>query len=452
MTLRLQVAALSDVGRVRKDNQDSGYAGAFLLAVADGVGGAARGDIASSAAIDTLRKLDEPPGNDALSTLAGTLHLTHDRLAEIAEIQTDLDGTSTTVTAAIFDGTHARFAHIGDSRGYLLRDGVLRQLTADHTLVQSLVDEGRITAEEARTHPHRNLILKAVDGVHDPDPDLFSVELQNGDRLLLCSDGCSGVLDDEELGDLLGLGTLEVAAAGLVRAALDGGSTDNVTVVVADVLDADLRSQPPLVVGAAARRPHLDLTPTGLAASDPLATAASSIDRALGRAEAARTDAEASSIDPEELRYAPRAPRRFGWIGRLVVLLLVVGAAGYGGVWLRDWSQDQFYVAVDRGELVIYRGLEIDLPLVGLNSVYRRTGLDIEALPESLQAQVRAGGPAANTLGSAEEYVSNVRAQCAAAVAASRGKEAERPPLRVYPPWYPNPVLIAIETEECGAG
>ena len=199
MSLTLRFAALSDVGRVRRDNQDSGYAGPNLLVIADGVGGAARGDIASSATVDALRKLDVPAGNDALSELSATIHLAHDRLAEIVEAHPDLDGTSTTATAAIFDGTHLRVGHVGDSRGYLLRDGRLEGLTTDHTLVQSLVDEGRITEQEARVHPHRNLILKAVDGVHEPDPDLFSVPVQAGDRVLLCSDGLLG--DPRSRGD-----------------------------------------------------------------------------------------------------------------------------------------------------------------------------------------------------------------------------------------------------------
>jgi PPM family protein phosphatase len=194
-TLSLRYAALSDVGRVRRDNQDSGFAGAHLLAIADGVGGAARGDIASSTAVQILRRLDEQQSEDLLEALAGAVHRAHDRIAELVEQDPELEGTSTTVTAALFDGTRMGVAHVGDSRGYLLRDGTLSQLTKDHTFVQSLIDEGRITEEESRTHPHRNLILRAVDGVHDTDPDLFLVDLVPGDRILLCSDGCSGVLD-----------------------------------------------------------------------------------------------------------------------------------------------------------------------------------------------------------------------------------------------------------------
>ena len=128
---------------------------------------------------------------------------------------------------------------MGDSRGYLLRDGALSQLTTDHTFVQSLIDEGRITEDEARVHLHRNLILRAVDGVHEPEPDVFMLEIAAGDRSLLCSDGCSGFLTDEELVRLLGEGTPEQAAVALVTASLDQGSTDNVTVVVADVVDDD---------------------------------------------------------------------------------------------------------------------------------------------------------------------------------------------------------------------
>jgi protein phosphatase len=258
--LHLEFAALSDVGRVRRDNQDSGYAGPHLLVIADGVGGAARGDIASSAAVDAIKKLDVPPPDDALSALAATIHLAHDRLAEIVEAHPELEGTSTTVTAAVFDGTALQVGHVGDSRGYLLRGGTMRSLTTDHTLVQSLVDEGRITEQEARVHPHRNLILKAVDGVHEPDPDLFTVPVESGDRILLCSDGCSGVLEPETMGRLLATGTLDEAAGALVHASLEAGSSDNVTVVIAEVRDGEGAPGPAAVVGAAAALPHRQLT------------------------------------------------------------------------------------------------------------------------------------------------------------------------------------------------
>ena len=260
--LRLRYTALSDVGRVRKDNQDSGYAGEHLLAIADGVGGSARGDVASSAAIGELRALDEPPGNDLQGALAEAIERSHRQIAGLVEQHPELDGTSTTVTAAVFDGTRVGVGHVGDSRGYLLRDGAISQITKDHTFVQSLIDEGRITEEESRVHPHRNLILRAVDGKHEPEPDLFLVDVVAGDRILLCSDGASGVLATQDMARILGTGTVENAAVELIRAALDAGSSDNVTVVVADVTDAAVADPEetgpvalgPIVVGAAAEK------------------------------------------------------------------------------------------------------------------------------------------------------------------------------------------------------
>src|SRR6478609_4446309 len=164
---RLDYGAVSDVGRVRRDNQDSGYAGPWLLAVCDGVGGAARGDIASATAISQLRRLDQAPTSDSadelLARIAGAVHRAHDRLVELVDEDPALSGTSTTATVLTFDGARIGIGHVGDSRAYLYRDGAIRQLTLDHTFVQTLIDEGRITEAEARVHPHRNLIMRAID-------------------------------------------------------------------------------------------------------------------------------------------------------------------------------------------------------------------------------------------------------------------------------------------------
>ena len=210
--VRLHFSAISDVGRVRKDNQDSGYVGPHVVAVCDGVGGAARGDIASSTAIAQLRKLEELAGpdtsdSDLLGLVSNALHRAHGRIAELVDENPSLNGTSTTATVALFDGKRVGMGHVGDSRAYLFRNGEISQLTNDHTFVQTLIDEGRITEAEARVHPHSNLILKAIDGTHDLEPDLFVLELKLGDRLLLCSDGTSGVLDAGRLADILSSGT-----------------------------------------------------------------------------------------------------------------------------------------------------------------------------------------------------------------------------------------------------
>src|SRR6478736_2879175 len=397
--LLLRYAALSDVGRVRKDNQDSGFASEHLLVIADGVGGAARGDIASSAAVQALRRLDEAPPGDMLEALAGAIHRAHDRIAELVEQDPALDGTSTTVTAALFDGHRVGLAHIGDSRGYLLRDGTLSQLTKDHTFVQSLIDEGRITEDEARTHPHRNLILRAVDGVHETDPDLFYIELAPGDRLLLCSDGASGVLDHDRLADILGTGSVDYAVVELIRASLDAGSSDNVTCVVADVEEVGAATDgPPLA--AAATGPML----VGAAAEQPrrAGQASKSFFRGHRSGDTGEIEpvpgepvgADDAALDPEELRYAPQAPRRGRRVKALAALLVVVLLLALAGFLGYRWSQQQYFVAASGEHVAIYQGVQASVPGVRMNHMVDETDVTIRALPEFPAEQVRVGIPA----------------------------------------------------------
>jgi serine/threonine protein phosphatase PrpC len=423
--MRLRYAALSDVGRVRRDNQDAGYAGPHLLVIADGVGGAARGDVASSLTVEVLRQLDRPPGEDMLSALAGAIHRSHDRIAGLVREQPEIEGTSTTVTAAIFDGATLGVGHVGDSRGYLLRDGSLSQLTTDHTFVQSLIDEGRITEDEARVHPHRNLILRAVDGVHEPEPDVFTIEVAPGDRIMLCSDGCSGVLPDAELARLLGEGTPDHATVSLVSASLDAGSSDNVTVVVADLVDDDAVDDEetsaaaftgPMLVGAAAESPRGRGMRTGGSAR-PIDTSelepveGDDPDRdGAGGATAVRADddaGDAADLDEEDLRYAPRPPRRFVWarrvaaVGVVVVLATIVAVAAY------QWSQGQYYVADDADQVVIFRGVQADIPGVRLHRVEESGDLALDDLPTYTQRQVR-DGISATSLDDARGIVSRL--------------------------------------------
>jgi protein phosphatase len=395
MRLALQYAAHSDVGRVRKDNQDSGYAGAHLLVIADGVGGSARGDIASSTAVEQLRRLDAPPGNDALEAVAGAIHRTHDRIAELVEEHPEIDGTSTTVTAALFDGTQLAIGHVGDSRGYLLRAGTISQLTKDHTFVQSLIDEGRITEDEARVHPHRNLILRAVDGVHEPEPDVFVQDLAVGDRLLLCSDGCSGVLDNDRLAALLGTGSAEAASSTLVAAALEAGSSDNVTVVVADVVDADAAEAPtaPVVVGAAAETPRRGF---GL------------LRRRLGDTGELEPVPAGDELDPEALRYAPREPRRFVWLRRLGIAVLVLAVICGLGIAAYAWTQTQYFVGASAGNVAVYKGVEADVPGLTMHHVVETSTLRLDQLPDFNARQVR-DGIGAQSLEDAHAIIARLR-------------------------------------------
>ena len=414
MTFRLQYAAISDVGRVRKDNQDSGYAGPWLLTVCDGVGGAARGDLASSTAIGQLRRLDEAPGDDhdeehRLELVAGALHRASDKIGDLVDEEPSLSGTSTTATVALFDGTHLAMGHVGDSRAYLFRAGTISQLTSDHTFVQSLIDEGRITEEDARTHPHRNLILKALDGVHEVDPDLFTVELAESDRIFLCSDGASGSLDNRRLADILSTGSPDFAAVELVRASLEAGSTDNVTCIVADVVpatpDVDVEPPAPMVVGSAAElkrrsrgstsffRGHRsgdtgEIEPIAAEIVDDLPPG---IDFAI-------------ESDPETARYAPREPRRHTWVRRGLMLLGLLGIAWMVGAAAWTWTQHQYYVGEQDGYVTIYRGVQADVPGLDLSHPYETTNVKVADLDEFTARSVE-DGIGAGSLDDAERTV-----------------------------------------------
>src|SRR4051794_12905636 len=238
MTLSLRFVTHSEIGLVRKNNQDSGYASPHLLVVADGMGGAAAGDLASAVAVDTLMRVDESTtGPEMLDVMSGAVDDANERIADLIADDVSLDGMGTTVTAALFDGAELGLVHIGDSRAYLLRDGQLRRLTHDHSWVQSLVDEGRISEAEAAVHPHRSLLLRVLNGQPGADAEASMLPMAPGDRLMFCSDGLCGLVDDVEIAELLALADREEALAALVAAARGEGGVDNITVLVADVVE-----------------------------------------------------------------------------------------------------------------------------------------------------------------------------------------------------------------------
>jgi protein phosphatase len=251
--LQFRFAAQSDTGRFRDNNEDAGFAGPYLLCVADGVGGAAAGEVASATTtyVVSARALSQP-GYDPLRLLAAAAEEAHHQLVLGVEADPRRLGMATTLTAILTDGIRTALAHVGDSRAYLLRDGDLSQLTHDHTMVQAMVDAGRISAADAAASPLRNVVLKAVDALGSPGPDLLWLDLRPGDRLMLCSDGVSDVLHRAAIATILGVPSARLAATNLVHAALDGGSRDNVTAIVADVVDSAPISGNGAVLGAMA--------------------------------------------------------------------------------------------------------------------------------------------------------------------------------------------------------
>jgi PPM family protein phosphatase len=381
MTLQLKYVAHSEIGLIRKNNQDSGYASPHLVVVADGMGGAAAGDLASAVAIDTIRKIDGPAtGEQMLDVLAGAIHQANDKIAELIESDFSLEGMGTTVTGAMFDGTELGLAHIGDSRAYLLRDGHLERLTHDHTWVQSLVDDGKISESEAALHPHRSLLLKVLNGQPTNDPDLTMVPVVPGDRLMFCSDGVCGLIDDDVIESALQLPDLDDAAERLVVESLHEGGIDNITVIVADVVESG-GSDDIIVLGAASEHPFpAGGVPRGQHAEDD------GIDDTLVTKLA---DFETPPADDEE-RYSPQAPHRGRFrkplIGLLALVLLAVAGLGiaYG------WTRTQYFIGADQDKVAIFQGLSDSLPGLSLSRVYEVQQLTVSELPPFYQDQVKA--------------------------------------------------------------
>jgi PPM family protein phosphatase len=239
-TLAIRYAVRTDIGLEREENEDAAYAGARLLAVADGMGGHAAGEVASAAVIEALKPLDtQVPAGELLNALDHSVRQANRALADLAKANPALTGMGTTLTALLWSGSQLGLVHVGDSRAYLARDGGVFQITHDHTMVQSLLDDGKITEVEMSSHPQRNLILRALVAQRDYEPDLELREARPGDRYLLCSDGLHDVVDDEAIARVLvSVEDPDQAARDLIALAIDGGGPDNVTCIVADVVAA----------------------------------------------------------------------------------------------------------------------------------------------------------------------------------------------------------------------
>ncbi|MCO6009133.1 protein phosphatase 2C domain-containing protein [Actinoallomurus purpureus] len=239
MTIGIRYATRSDVGMLREENEDSAYAGRRVLAVADGMGGHAAGEIASAAVIEELRAVDvDVPEDELVATLEEAVRRANQKVHGLVEADPSLQGMGTTLTAMLWSGSRLALVQIGDSRAYLLRDGDLYQITHDQTLVQTLLDDGKINEEEAATHPFRSMLLQALDGRSDIAPDLQLRSALVGDRYLLCSDGLWDVVTPEAIHKALaGITNPDQVVGDLVEAANAGGGPDNITCIVADVVD-----------------------------------------------------------------------------------------------------------------------------------------------------------------------------------------------------------------------
>jgi protein phosphatase len=251
--LSLRFAARSEIGKVRRNNEDAGYAATDLLVVADGMGGHEAGELASAATVAAVvaAASNSVGADEVLNQLSDAVITSGEYIADVVAGNRDLAGMGTTMTVVALREERIAMAHVGDSRAYVFRDGVLQQMTKDHTFVQTLVDSGEITLEQAAVHPRRNLMMRAIDGIHAVEVDLSVRETREGDRYLLCSDGLCGVIDADTISECLSQEELTQVVTLLIDAAMLAGAPDNITVVVADVV-SDAIEVDPVLIGSAA--------------------------------------------------------------------------------------------------------------------------------------------------------------------------------------------------------
>ena len=331
--MRVTAAAATDVGLVREGNEDSYLTEGPLFAVADGMGGHRGGEVASQLAVETLEKLFKEGAGDLPDQVQEANRVVFER----SVLDRKVAGMGTTLTAALVEGDRVRLAHVGDSRAYLLRDGTLRLLTEDHTLVHRMVSEGEISKEEAETHPQRSVLTRAlgVDTVVDVDDD--SLQVRPGDRLLLCTDGLTSMVSEDEIEEVLRtVPDPQEAAQRLVQRANEAGGVDNTTVVILDFSDDD-----------AAGRPDGQATPSR---------------EAIAPARVGR---------PARSRRLPTR-KLLVWAG-IIVAVVVVALVG-----LRLYLDSQWYVGVSDGHVAIFRGIPTEVAGFDLHHVVVETTISAE--------------------------------------------------------------------------
>ncbi len=410
----------SDIGRVRSGNEDAVLIGTTVFAVADGMGGHRAGEVASSAALEPVAALDGQAFDDperALEALTQAAITANAEVSRRSSDDPDLEGMGTTLTALLVTGRVAHLAHVGDSRAYLARDGRFVQLTDDHTLVQALLDQGRITADQVATHPHRSVITRAVGVAHEVEVDGLRITLRDGDRILLCSDGLSGVVDDDTIARTLRDNEPDAAVDALIEAANAAGGPDNITVVIVAVDGGDDGAagggDDP---DATAVLPRLVRIRTDEVSSheDSWATRFSD----LGSGAGSRTGGGGAPVRSSGRTGMPRGARssrerllggtfdRIALrmiVGAIAVTLVVTGLA-LGARLIVDRA---YLVGVADEEIVIYRGFDVQLGPIDLKRIHERPGVTIDQVPPALRPVYEAGRPAAD-LGDARRIVRSI--------------------------------------------
>lgn len=386
MDARVLSVASSHIGRVRASNQDSGYAGTHLFLVADGMGGHAGGDVASSLATQAVTAVADERFESieiAREQLVDAVKNSAAELVEAVREHQDLSGMGTTVSALLRHNNQVVIAHIGDSRIYRFRDGVLEQITTDHTFVQKLVETGRITPEEAMVHPRRNVLMRVL-GDFDGSVDIDSAILDTlpGDRWLLCSDGLCGFVTESAIAEVLAdEPDAAKAAQRLIEMTLDRGAPDNVTVVIAGVNETNMSAAAkPILVGAASQPLIFDAVTKRL---PKIATRLFYPGAPYPEEEHFETADYLDTLIAEDKKRA--AQRRVRWtVYFAIALAALVGSGIYGYV----WTQSQYFVGTDSDSVVIYRGVNADFGSIPLHTVVRDTDIPLDSLSDFVRMSV----------------------------------------------------------------
>lgn len=391
MLVIARAGAVSHVGKVRSNNQDSGFVGTHLFVVADGMGGHAGGDVASAIAVKHFAENDEEYSStdDAQHAMTEMLLDANSLITGAVEEHSELRGMGTTVSALSLVGQSLVLAHIGDSRVYRFREGSLVQMTVDHTFVQRLVDAGRITPEEALTHPRRSVLMRVLGDVETrPDVDTEVFDIQEGDRWLLCSDGLSSYVDEPQIERTLARmdeSSREISDD-LVQLALDNGAPDNVTVVLLEIGTAALEPMKTRVVGSAAN--PLRYSANLQKRSNQIIP---SILHPLRRPAPRPQDEEFVPFSDEALQELVAEDKRrkrlrqLSWLAASIVFLAAVAGAG---LLAYNWTQQQYYVGENVGYVAVYQGVQQGIGPITLHELTETTDIKISSLPEYQQSQV----------------------------------------------------------------
>jgi PPM family protein phosphatase len=385
---RLIAAGTTDVGRVRKGNEDALHVGDSVFAVADGMGGHLAGEIASATALEPVKEIDGKVFSDAdgaIVALRDAFVAANAEVSGLADKEPRYRGMGTTLTVAMVEGRRLHLAHVGDSRAYLLRDGRLKQLTDDHTLVQHLIDEGQIDRADAANHPQRSIITRAIGVSPEVEIDTRSLELEPGDQILLCSDGLTGVVDDATIEELLSAGHDErTTVERLVELANAGGGPDNITVLLLRYEDPDATDRPQRTIAISTRQERGDADWAGQ----------------LGSYGSLSKGAKGEVSDDE--------PRRAGSIlGRataIVLGLVVIVGLVFGGA--RFLLSQSYFVGLDGNQVVIYEGIDTQIGPISLSRVVERTELTLDDVPAWYRPSLEAGRTAAD-INDARRIVAN---------------------------------------------